>query len=310
MRGTPPAEVGIDEGLVRRLLAEQAPHLAGLPVHDPRNGWDNRIWRLGGHLAVRLPRREAAAHLLEHEQRWLGAIAARLPLPVPTPQVLGAPGAGYPWAWSVVPWYDGEVAARSAPLPSQAAALGALLGALHVPSGAEAPTNPFRGVPLADRLPWVEDWLATTHSEPDADLVARGAALVIATAREQPASTERRWLHGDLHPRNILVRDGRLAAVLDWGDLCGGDPATDLASVWWLVDPEHHAPFWTAYAGAPAGLPEPEGTWHRSRAWAAIFGLMFLHFATADDPRSADAEAAVLGRAMLRRVLAPQSPPW
>jgi aminoglycoside phosphotransferase (APT) family kinase protein len=112
-------------------------------------------------------------------------------------------------------------------------------------------------------------------------------------------------LHGDLHPRNVLVRDGRLAAVLDWGDLCGGDPATDLATLWWLFEPTHHDAFWHEYADR---APDP-ALWHRSRAWAALFGLMFLDFATADDPAVADVEAADLGRAMLRRVLDEQQPP-
>jgi aminoglycoside phosphotransferase (APT) family kinase protein len=307
MRGTPPAEVDVDEALVRGLLLAQAPDFATFPLHDPRNGWDNRTWRLGDALAVRLPRREAAAQLLLHEQRWLVGIAARLPLPAPAPVVVGRPTAHFPWAWSVVPWYPGDVAAHTPPEPDEARTLGRFLAALHVPAEAEAPENPYRGVPLAARLPWVKRWLATEHQPDDADLVARAAALVIATAGEQPPSPTRVWLHGDLHPRNILVRDGRLAAILDWGDLCGGDPATDLATVWWLFDIEHHDMFWAHYGDARDG--DQGAMWHRARAWAAIFGLMFLHFATADNPERADAEAADLARAMLSRVLGEQRPP-
>jgi len=307
MRGTPPAERDVDEALVRDLLVAQAPDLATLPLHDPRDGWDNRTWRLGDDLAVRLPRREAAAQLLLHEQRWLGSIAGRLPLPVPAPIVLGRPTAHFPWAWSVVPWYSGEVAGRSPVEPAEAATLGRFLAALHTPAGDEAPENPYRGIPLAARIPWVEHWLATEHQPADADLVARSAALVIATVADQPPTRSRVWLHGDLHPRNILVRDGRLAAILDWGDVCAGDPATDLASVWWLFDVEHHAAFWSSYGARPDD--HATAMWHRARAWAAVFGLMFLHFATADDPDRADDEAAVLGRAMLGRVLDEQRPP-
>ena len=307
MRGTPPAERHLDEPLVRDLLVSQAPDLASLPLHDPRDGWDNRTWRLGDDLAVRLPRREAAAALLLHEQRWLGPIAARLPLPVPAPIVLGRPAAHYPWAWSVVPWYVGDVAGRSPVEAAEAATLGRVLAALHVPAGAEAPENPYRGLPLAARIPSVEQWLAAEHRPDDADLVARSAALVIAAATDEPSCRSRVWLHGDLHPRNILVRHGRLAAILDWGDLCGGDPATDLATVWWLFDVEHHADFWSSY-GAPID-DDATAMWRRARAWAALYGLMFLHFATADDPDRADDEAAVLGRAMLGRVLDEQRPP-
>jgi aminoglycoside phosphotransferase (APT) family kinase protein len=309
-RGEPPAEVDVDERLVRALLAEQAPHLVGLDLHDPRNGWDNRTWRLGDDLAVRLPRRRAAAELLRHEQQWLPSIAARIHLPAPSPGVVGLPTTDYPWAWSVVPWFEGEVAAREAPHPDEARTLGRFLAELHAPASDDAPHNEFRGVPLADRLPLLEQWLDVEHARDDADLVARAGDLVVAAAHDAPTHELRVWLHGDLHPRNILVRQGRLAAILDWGDLCGGDAATDLATVWWLFDLEHHAAFWQEYAErqAPAGDLEP-AHWHRSRAWAALFGLMFLNFATADDPTVADAPAAELGRRMLRRVLEPQQPP-
>lgn len=305
MRGTPPAEVDVDERLVRKLLAAQAPHLAALPLHSPHNGWDNSTWRLGDDLAVRLPRRSAAAQLLAHEQRWLGHTALRLPLPIPAPVVVGGPTTGYPWQWSVVPWFVGEVAARAYLAPDQATVLGAFLAALHMPAAPDAPANPFRGVPLKARLPTLQQLLASDHAPDDAGLVARAVELVVATAAELPASPERVWLHGDLHPRNILVQNGQLAAILDWGDMCGGDAATDLATVWWLFEVDDQAPFWTAYGLAAGGGQ----TWHRSRAWAAVFGLMFLHFAKADDPEVADAEAADLGRAMLVRVLKRQQPP-
>jgi aminoglycoside phosphotransferase (APT) family kinase protein len=313
MRGEPAAEVDVDERLVRALLTEQAPHLVHRDLHDPRNGWDNRTWRLGDDLAVRLPRRQAAAELLVNEQRWLPSIAARVHLPAPTPTVVGSPTQGFPWAWSVVPWFEGEVAALEAPRPDEARVLGRFLAELHAPATDEAPHNPFRGVPLTERLPLLEQWLDVEHPLDDAGLVARGADLVVAAAHDLPRNERRVWLHGDLHPRNILVRHGRLAAILDWGDLCGGDPATDLATVWWLFDLEHHAAFWQAYADGATDHASPctgdPALWHRSRAWAALFGLMFLNFASADDPTVADAPAAELGRAMLRRVLDAQQPP-
>lgn len=106
--GTPAAEVRIDEALASRLLREQHPDLAPLPLRRVDSGWDNAMFRLGGELAVRLPRRAAAAALLEHEQAHLPRIAARLTLPVPTPCRVGTSGGGYPWGWSVVPWLPGR----------------------------------------------------------------------------------------------------------------------------------------------------------------------------------------------------------
>src|SRR5262245_2189646 len=149
----PAAEVSVSPELVRRLLAAQQPDLAHLPVQPMAHGWDNLMYRLGGELAVRLPRRAAAARLIMHEQRWLPAIAPRLPLPVPAPVRTGRPALGYPWPWSIVPFLPGQMAAREPPAdPAGAAAsLGGFLAALHAPAPADAPVNPIRGIPLAGR---------------------------------------------------------------------------------------------------------------------------------------------------------------
>jgi aminoglycoside phosphotransferase (APT) family kinase protein len=158
----PAAEVDTPSGLVRRLLAEQHPDLAGLTLEPAAHGWDNVTYRLGDELAVRLPRRALGADLIGHEQRWLPALAPPLPLPVPVPVRLGRPGCGYPWAWSVVPWLPGRPAAVAPPADPLAAAvtLGEFLGALHTPAPADAPVNPYRGVPLETRDGTVRERLA------------------------------------------------------------------------------------------------------------------------------------------------------
>ena len=298
----PAAEVDVDEPLVRRLLETQAPHLAHLPLTLAAHGWDNAIWRLGDDLAVRVTRRAAAAPLTSAVQRFLPRVAPRLPILVPLPLVAGAPSDLHPWPWSVVPWFDGDLASTHPPDSSQAMRLGAVLRALHVDADDDAPRSPWRGVPLVDRLPAMESWLGSVHAPDDGDLVA-AAGAVVHEGVAAPRSDQRLWLHGDLHPRNIVVRDGRFVALLDWDDMCGGDPASDLAVAWWLFDVEHHAEFWSAYH------PVDDATWVRSRAWAALFGLMFLHFTKADDPTVRDDAAAALGRRQLHRVLTPQSPP-
>ncbi|WP_159796379.1 phosphotransferase, partial [Puerhibacterium puerhi] len=154
------ADLDVTVGLGRALLAEQHPDLlAHGDLVVAAHGWDNVMLRLGDDLAVRLPRRALAAHLVEHEQRALPALAARLAptgVAVPAPVRVGRPSAalGYPWAWSVVPWLDG-VGAETTPIAARTAwapAFGAFLAALHVPDGAAgAPDNPLRGVPLAER---------------------------------------------------------------------------------------------------------------------------------------------------------------
>jgi aminoglycoside phosphotransferase (APT) family kinase protein len=149
--GTPAAEVDLDATAVRRLLAGQHPDLASQPLRRMASGWDNVLWRLGDRLAVRLPRREVAAKLIRHEQRWLPVLADRLPLAVPAPLRCGNPAAGYPWSWSVVPWLPGSTADIAHPHGGQASVLARFLCALHAPAPADAPVNPFRSVPLAVR---------------------------------------------------------------------------------------------------------------------------------------------------------------
>src|SRR5918995_1620955 len=112
IRAKPPAEVPIDRSLVQALLQEQHTDLARLPLIDIGEGWDNKLFRLGNHLAVRVPRRTASALLIEQEQLWLPRLSERLPLPVPVPLRIGRPGCGFPWAWSVVPWFAGHSALR------------------------------------------------------------------------------------------------------------------------------------------------------------------------------------------------------
>ncbi len=135
------------------LLADQHPDLAELPLRHLAHGWDNESYRLGDDMVVRLPRRDAAAALIVHEQRWLGHLAEQVRLPIPVPLRVGQPGRRYPWSWSVVPWLLGDPWEASPPVDIETAAveLGTFLADLHRPAPPDAPSNPVRGVPLADR---------------------------------------------------------------------------------------------------------------------------------------------------------------
>jgi len=257
----PAAEVHIDDALVRALLAEQHPDLAALSCRALGSGWDNAIFRLGDELTVRLPRRQMASVLVEHEQRWLPDLAPSLPLRIPAPVRIGTPGRGYPWSWSVCAWLPGEIAANAPPGDPIAAAesLGRFLAALHVPAPPDAPPNLYRGGPLIDRAAAVHDRVERLGNTIDGPAVLARWAELVATP---PWTGSPLWLHGDLHPANILVRDGRLSAVIDFGDITTGDPATDLSVAWMMFPPQAGATFRRA-----AGDVDDD-TWARARLGA------------------------------------------
>lgn len=286
----PAAEVNIDAALVRGLLTDQHSDLAGLPLHSRRFGWDNVLFRLGDELVVRLPRRGAAATLVEHEQRWLPQLAPALPLPIPVPVRVGRPALGYPWSWSIVPWFPGETAAQRPPEPMDdaAATLGRFLAALHQPAPEDAPVNPFRGVPLAARADRFD-----TVVESLGPMIDRRAVLdqwrvcLEAVSWAGPAL----WIHGDLHPANLVVHQGRLVAVIDFGDLTASDPATDLSVAWMLLPLDSRAVFRRSVGDVD------DATWIRARGWALALALVYLAN-SADNPMIAN-----VGRRTLDAVL-------
>lgn len=269
-------EVELDERLVRALLRSQHPDLAGLALAQVGHGWDNVTFRLGDTLAVRLPARALAAPLVEHEQRWLPVLAPALPVPVPAPLRVGAPGAGYPWPWSVVPWLDGTPSDELTPADRDrwAGELGVALAVLHRPAPADAPANPVRGVPLADRAAVVTARLLQ-YAGPHRDtLLAAWQAGSAAPAWDGPAL----WLHGDLHPANLLSTDGHLAGLLDFGDVTAGDPACDLATTWATFTAPGRARFWEAYRAGSSYCDGPTVTAlrARARAWAAALVPVYV----------------------------------
>jgi aminoglycoside phosphotransferase (APT) family kinase protein len=269
----PAADVEVSADLVRRLLADQHPDLARLPVEFLANGWDNELYRVGDRLVARLPRRALGAQIITNEQRWLPGLAPRLPLPIPCPERTGVPACGYPYSWSVVPYLPGVPAAQARSLDpaAAAAAVGGFLGALHVPAPADAPANPFRGVPLTARASTFAANLALLGGQVDRDAVLRAwVAALTAPGYDGPPV----WLHGDLHPANILVNDGQVSGVIDFGDITAGDPASDLSVAWMLLPPGFHAGFWSAYqaAGGRAG----DAVRARARGWALNLAVVFL----------------------------------
>jgi len=263
-------ELDIDTALVRGLLEAQFPQWAELPLAPlPVGGTDNAIFRLGDRLSVRLPKTPEKTAGIEKEVRWLPVLAPQLPLAVPVPAAVGAPGPGYPCRWAVYEWIEGDDAI-DAPLDLGSAAhdLADLLEALQRIDTAGAPPPGGRGGPLAPRDPYVRDAIAALGDEIDADRVTRVWEEALAAPDWDGLPV---WLHGDLDLRNLLVRDGRIAAVLDWGSSCTGDPACDVKAAWAILDRATRPPF-------RERLRIDDATWARARGWALSQSLIALPY--------------------------------
>jgi aminoglycoside phosphotransferase (APT) family kinase protein len=275
-------EVAVDVALVQGLLADQLPHLAGLPLRRiDAWGTDHAIFRLGEDLSVRVPKIGWAAGQGEKEQRWLPVLAPKLPVAVPVPVAVGQPGDGYPFRWYVSPWIAGEHPRPDDPagLRRLAGDLAEFVGALQRidPTGAPTPAagRGQRGGPLADADAATRAAAEQLRGETDVDaLLAVWDAGVQAPPWGRPAV----WIYGDLSDGNLLVRDGRLHAVIDWNGLLAGDPAVELMVAWHLFD----GPGRDAYRGALEFVDD--ATWLRGRAWAVSAALQALPYYRATNP--------------------------
>ncbi len=268
-------EVDTDAALVRRLLAAQFPQWANLPIAPvPSAGTDNALYRLGDDMAVRMPRIAWAVGGVEKERRWLPRLAPHLPLAIPIPLALGAPGESYPWQWSVYRWLAGENATvERFAAPQQAAHdLAGFVAALQRIDASDGPLaglpNTSRGVPLATRDDEVREAIADLRG-----MLDTGAAMAAWEVALQAPSWDQPpvWIHGDLHPLNLLVERGRLSAVIDFGCLCVGDPACDVMAAWTLFSAETRAVF-------RAALAVDDAMWARGRGWALSVGLIALPY--------------------------------
>jgi aminoglycoside phosphotransferase (APT) family kinase protein len=262
-------QVDSDAALVRRLLVAQYPQWADLPIERlPSSGTDNAIYRLGTEMVVRLPLIHWAVGQVDKEHTWLPKLAPRLPLAVPEPLAMGEPAEGYPWHWSVYRWIEGESAHpdRVADLRQAADDLAGFVAALHAIDLADAPRSQ-RGVQLATKDAEIRGAINAMAHEFDAEAL---------TAAWDEAITCPQWdgppvlVHGDLSDGNLLVREGRLHAVIDFSCFGFGDPANDLDVAWDLFSGESRE----AYRRA---VGVDDATWTRGRGWAitAVYGIPY-----------------------------------
>jgi aminoglycoside phosphotransferase (APT) family kinase protein len=261
-------EADIDTPLVRRLITAQFPRWTDLPVTPvASSGTDNAMYRLGEDKAVRLPRIPAAVGNILRENHWLPRLAPGLPVPIPGPLGLGVPGEGYPWNWSVVRWLDGENPVAGQVTGPLAQDLAGFVLALRRTDPADAPRQ-GRGCPLAERDTHTREAIGQLHGIIDTDAVTR----IWDQALKLPAwPGPDMWSHGDLSPGNVLVRDGRLSAVIDLAGVGTGDPTVDLIVAWNLLPAEARDAFRMA-------LDVDDETWLRGRAWALSISLIQLPY--------------------------------
>ncbi|HYO42492.1 MAG TPA: aminoglycoside phosphotransferase family protein [Candidatus Limnocylindrales bacterium] len=268
----------IDEPLVRRLLAEQFPKWADLPLRrvEPR-GTVNAIFRLGDDLAVRLPRREGPTEPGSTESDWLPRLAPLLPVEIPLPVAQGHPTADYPWFFEIHRWVHGaSVPVEELDADQAARDLAALIGALQQISPEGAPQG--RGIPLGERDKEFRYWLARFSGDPRVEREWERA--LAAPAWGGPPV----WHHGDLDARNWLVRNGRISGVIDWGAMGVGDPACDVMVAWKLHSSSARDAFRTA-------LPVDDATWERARGWVLSQAVAALAYYTPENNPSLYHEA-------------------
>jgi len=252
------AEVAIDDALVRALLAEQFPELDAASARLLGSGWDNSVWVVEEHWAFRLPRRAVAAPLVERELTVLPRLAPLLPVAIPEPSFVGTPSRRYPWSFFGCELLPGREVAETRRFGGERVRLGAELGrflrALHDVSARTAvdpegalPVDPNGRGDMSIRAPRAREQLA----ELERLGVWRTPAAVerlLRDAEELPApSGPDVLLHGDLHVRHVLVEGGSLSGVIDWGDVCAGDPSIDLQIAWSLLPPEGRGALFREY---------------------------------------------------------------
>ncbi len=241
-------------------------------------GWGNQMWRLGDELAVRMPRKEGAPDLLRKERRWLPVLAPRLPLPVPNPVRIGEPSARFPKPWNIMTWVPGEPLDHASISRGEHAAdtLAGFLRALHVAAPADAPASSDRGAHPKECTDGFEKFLqAIAPGGIAADVRAVRAVRAVRDVWDDAVAAPEWegppvWLHGDLHPANVVVSDGTLSGVIDFDAMFAGDPAWDLAAAWLLLPAGASSRFFEAYPHTD------EATIRRARGLAALKSLFLI----------------------------------
>jgi len=262
----------INVNLVQQLVTSQFPDWSDLPITEVHpNGWDNRTFRLGDRMSVRLPSAERYSLQVDKEQKWLPILSEKLPLPVPIPLAKGKPNHNYPYNWSIYEWIHGDTATseRIDDMPKFATALGAFLTALRRvnTTGGPGPGPGHRGGDLNVYSNQTRQAIEILRLESnlDTELLAEVWDTAVASKWVNPPV----WVHGDISSGNILVKSGEIAAVIDFGSTAIGDPACDLSIAWTMFDQDSRDAF-------RISMDLDDDTWARGRGWTLWKSLIIL----------------------------------
>ncbi len=301
----PYPDIHVDEVMVRALLAEQFSDLSGLELGHAADGFDNSLRRVSDELVVRLPRREVAVAWMEKELKWLPVLAPTLPLPISEPVLVGRESPIYPHPWSITKWFDGAPAHEAELIDPRGTAelLANFMTALHQPAPDDAPSNSFRDTPLAARIETFESRVASLKGAVEESALREVWEFAL---RARPWEGPAVLIHGDLHPLNLLIDKGELSAVIDFGDLCAGDPATDVACAWMFLAPEVVQTFLGWYQHTDPSLVA------RALGWATLFGIMFTEIGVdgPSPPTPSSGQGRSKGCWRSRRKPRPVASPW
>jgi aminoglycoside phosphotransferase (APT) family kinase protein len=274
----------IDNILIKILVATQFPQWKNLPIKPVANsGWDNRTFLLGEHMLIRMPSAAEYTEQVKKEQQWLPRLASLLPLPIPEPLAMGEPAYGYPWHWSIYRWIEGDSAASAQiiDLYDFASSLAQFLNTLQSIDPTERPSpdlqNFYRGGLLVVYDPEVRQALTILKDKIDTYAATKLWEAALATTWSKPPV----WVHGDISAGNLLVKDGHLSAVIDFGQLAVGDPACDLVIAWTLFKGKSRKIF-------RGNLQLDPDTWTRAGAWGLWKALIVAAGLT--NPNNAEAK--------------------
>lgn len=257
-------DIHIDVSLVRELIKAQFPEWENLKIKPVEfSGWDNRTFHLGEQMTVRLPSNAEYSGQVEKEQYWLPKLAPHLTVAIPVPLAMGKRSKEYPWHWSVYKWLKGDTAAinRINDLNQFAIALAEFLVAFQKCDTTGGPLagehNFYRGGNLAVYDGETREAIRLLNDKIDTQTATKIWESALASTWQKPPV----WVHGDIATGNLLVSDGRLSAVIDFGQLGLGDPACDLAIAWIFFKNESRNAFHEA-------LKTDQATWARGQGWA------------------------------------------